>query len=99
METKNAVGRQPVPTEHQRTKITGVAGYVVRLKERAYDVMKQKGLTQSDVAAKAGVSAMTISRWLSEPTISEEQLEQLCKALGVKMQGFMVRPKASKNSD
>ncbi len=48
------------------------------------DILKSKGIKQSYLAQRIGVSVVTVSNWVNEKTTpSNKHLEMLCKILNV----------------
>lgn len=61
---------------------------------RLYEIRKERGLTQAELAKLAGMHYMTISRLESSPNqIELETLKKLCDALNVSLDELIVYDK------
>ena len=49
------------------------------------EIMKEKGITQKELARARGVSVQTVRNTFSRDKMTVETLEKYCKAIGVKI--------------
>lgn len=60
------------------------------------DEIRRRGLRQTDIAARAGMSASQLSRVLSiSKVFTVDQLDAVCRAIGVPLRGVIVDAEAA----
>ena len=72
-----------------------------RLRDSVFNLLKVKGLTQSQLAKKAGVSSQAINQFLSGKTkeVKAETLIGIARAFGVSVEDRQARPEDGRNSE